>query len=65
MRIIYSYHDSDPNITSGLFPHHGYERRGSMYMLFTEHNQEPTPFPQEGTWALPFKILNVSFSLLF
>ena len=41
MQVIYSYHDVDPNVTSGLVHYHGDSRRGSKYVHLMEKMVEP------------------------
>ena len=65
MRVIWSYHGTDPNISSSMFPYHGPDTRGSKYILFKGQNQEPEAFPPQASYRLPLQIYNVCLFALF
>ena len=56
--VIYSYSDSDPNVTTISFPPHG-ANVGSRYIFFKHQPPVPEMFPPPGTYRLPLQITNV------
>ncbi|XP_052261346.1 DBH-like monooxygenase protein 1 [Dreissena polymorpha] len=52
MSVIWSYHESDPNVTSGLMPYHGPETRGSRDMYLINDDVVPKSYPPPNTFMI-------------
>jgi len=54
MNVIWSYHDNDPDVTSGMVPYHGPVKRGSRSIFLMNDDVIPKNYPPANTYMIDF-----------
>lgn len=54
MTVIWSYHENDPDVTSGMVPYHGPTRRGSRNIFLINDDLIPRSYPPPQTFMMDF-----------